>query len=119
VRQARAEDRVLVTRDRQLARRRGIQVLLVTGPDLDSQLAEVVQKLALPPPQPGTRCQHCNEPLRAETPAAAADAVPPYVLQTRPAFRRCPHCRRVYWRGSHWEAIKEKARLLGQQTQSS
>jgi uncharacterized protein len=102
VRQARAEGRVILTRDRELAQRRGVQALLVLADDLDAQLVQVAGQLALPPPQPGTRCLHCNAALQAAHPEDIAGDVPPYVLQTQEIFRRCPACRRVYWRGTHW-----------------
>ncbi|MCS6845562.1 MAG: Mut7-C RNAse domain-containing protein [Caldilineales bacterium] len=110
-RQARAEGRVLLTRDRGLAGRRGLQTLLVEEGDLDAQLLQVMQALCLPAPQPGSRCVHCNALLQPASHEEVAHDVPPYVLQTQPAFRRCPRCRRVYWRGTHMEQIEQKAKL--------
>lgn len=113
-RQARAEGRVLLTRDRELAARRGLQTLLVVEGDLDTQLLQVMAALHLPPPQPGSRCVHCNAALQPASHADVANDVPPYVLQTQPAFRRCPRCGRVYWRGTHMEQIEAKAALWQQ-----
>ncbi|HSN76938.1 MAG TPA: Mut7-C RNAse domain-containing protein [Anaerolineae bacterium] len=108
VRQARAEGRVILTRDRELARRQGLQTLLVQDDDLDAQLAQTARDLHLPQPQPGTRCLHCNASLQSASRSDVADDVPLYVLQTQEAFRRCPACRRVYWRGTHWAKIEER-----------
>jgi hypothetical protein len=112
VRQARAEGRVILTRDRELARRRGVRTLLVLADDLDSQLAQAVHDLDLSQPQPGTRCLYCNEALQPANRTDVAGDVPPYVLQTQETFRRCPDCRRVYWRGTHWLKIEERAAAL-------
>jgi hypothetical protein len=112
VRQARAEGRIVLTRDRELARRRGVQTLLVQADDLDSQLAQAIHDLDLSQPQPGTRCLHCNEALQPAGRADVAGDVPPYVLQTKETFRRCPVCQRVYWRGTHWLKIEERAAAL-------
>lgn len=112
VRQARAEGRVILTRDRELARRRGVQTLLVLDDDLDAQLAQTVQDLDLPPPQSGTRCLHCNATLQPASHSDVTSDVPPYVLQTQRTFRRCPVCRRVYWRGTHWLKIEERVAVL-------
>lgn len=109
---ARAEGRVILTRDRELARRRGVRALLVTTDDLDAQLAQVASDLPLPAPAPGTRCVHCNQKLLDATAEQVAGEVPPYVLQTQEVFRRCPACRRVYWRGTHWPEVEEKLALL-------
>jgi uncharacterized protein len=112
VRQARAEARVILTRDRELARRRGVQTLLVSDDDLDAQLAQTARDLGLPQPRPGTRCLHCNAPLQPASHDDVADDVPPYVLQTQATFRRCPACRRVYWRGTHWLKIEERTAAI-------
>jgi hypothetical protein len=41
--------------------------------------------------------------------AAPADGeVPPAVRARHDAFWRCPSCRRVYWRGSHWRRLRER-----------
>jgi hypothetical protein len=112
VRQARAEGRIILTRDRELARRRGVQTLLVLADDLDGQLAQTMHGLDLPQPQPGARCLHCNATLQPASRADVTDDVPPYVLQTQETFRRCPDCRRVYWRGTHWLKIEERTAAL-------
>jgi hypothetical protein len=112
VRQARAEDRVILTRDRELARRQGVQTLLVPDDDLDAQLAQTARDLHLPQPQPGTRCLYCNAPLQPASRDDVADDVPPYVLQTQETFQRCPACQRVYWRGTHWLKIKERTAAI-------
>jgi uncharacterized protein len=108
VRQARAEGRVILTRDRELARRRGVHTLLVSKDELDAQLVQTTRDLDLPQSRPGTRCLHCNAPLQPASHDDVADDVPPYVLQTQETFRRCPACQRVYWRGTHWLKIEER-----------
>jgi uncharacterized protein with PIN domain len=101
---ARAEARLIVTRDHQLAGRRGVQALLITAETLEAQITEV--RAALPGhPQPFTRCPECNGLLADLPHDEARDLVPPYVWHTQPAFRRCPDCGRVYWRGTHWPAM--------------
>jgi len=107
IRQARAEDRLILTRDHQLAGRRGVRALLVAAETLDAQIAEV--RTALAPlgsaPQPFTRCPECNGSLANLPRPAARDLVPPYVWHTQLEFRRCPDCGRVYWKGTHWPAM--------------
>src|SRR5947207_15196818 len=63
VRQARAEARVILTRDRGLAQRSGITAILIDSQRLDEQLAEVRQHIG-PPHEPNIpRCGKCNAPL--------------------------------------------------------
>ena len=113
VRLARAEKRVLLTRDRELAQRRGVRLLLVDSEDLDEQILQVLSDLDLAPDRSFSRCPVCNEALESLDPAAAADQVPPYVAQSHQEFRWCPACQRVYWRGTHWQQMDQKLARLG------
>lgn len=101
---ARAEGRVLLTRDRALAARRGLQSLLVTEEELEAQIAQVVRTLG-PPPDAMPRCAVCNGELTVVPKNAVQSLVPLYVFHTQSEFRRCLSCGRVYWRGTHWPHI--------------
>ncbi len=110
-RRARAEGRILLTRDRSLAARRGLRTLLIESERVQDQVRQVVETLG-PPPNPAlSRCSLCNVPLEPAAPRQVADRVPPYVLQTQKRFGICPTCGRVYWAGTHLEHMK---RYLGQ-----
>lgn len=103
---ARAEGRVLLTRDRELAARRGLRTLLIRSQVLEEQVREVQDSLG-PPPHPAlSRCAVCNSVLEPVPPAAVASHVPPYVLRTQTQFQHCPGCDRVYWPGSHLQAMR-------------
>ena len=113
VRIARAEDRVLLTRDRELASRRGVRTLLVESQLLDDQLAQVTTAFPLPPGTHPGRCSVCNTVLVEATREEVAHRVPRYVLRRHPYFHRCPGCNRVYWRGSHWRNMQARLRRSG------
>ncbi len=107
-RRARAERRVLLTRDRELASRRGLQTLLIRSLQLEQQVAEVEEALG-PPPDPSlSRCSVCNVVLEDISPDEAADRVPPYILERHAEFRYCSGCGRVYWSGSHVRAMDDQ-----------
>jgi uncharacterized protein with PIN domain len=113
VRVARAEDRVLLTRDRELAGWRGLQALLIESQSLDDQLAQVTAAFPLPPgPHPG-RCSVCNTLLVEATPEEVGHRVPRYVLKRHAHFQRCLGCDRVYWRGSHWRNMQARLTTSG------
>ncbi len=105
-RRALAEDRILLTRDRELARRRGLRVLLIHDDRVENQLRQVVRDLALSAQNEFSRCIECNIPLADLDRAQARDLVPPYVYATQPRFRQCPQCGKVYWRGTHWAHMR-------------
>lgn len=108
VRHAMAEGRLLVTRDRGLAARRGVDTLLIDSQDLDGQLNEVLSVVGAPPTDATPRCTLCNEPLEDLPREAAKSRIPPYVWHSQETFSQCPACRRVYWPGTHWDAIQEQ-----------
>lgn len=108
VRLARAESRLILTRDRGLVARRGVQAVLIDSQQIDEQLEEAIAAVG-PPPQPATpRCMACNVPLEPLPHEAARDRVPPYVWRTAHEFTTCPCCGRIYWQGTHWEGIRQR-----------
>lgn len=112
MRLARAEDRVLLTRDVELAQRRGLRTLLIDSQELDEQLRQVLSELDLEPAPSFSRCPVCNEELVTLDREAARTRVPAYVARTHKQFRLCPGCGRVYWRGSHWQQMAERLEAL-------
>jgi uncharacterized protein with PIN domain len=111
-RRARAEGRVLLTRDHELSARRGLRTLLIQSEVLEEQVYEVRDTLGPPPHPPLSRCAVCNAVLKPASLAEVADRVPPYVLKTQAEFRCCSGCGRVYWPGSHFEAIRGQVEKL-------
>lgn len=105
-RQARADGRWLLTKDRELAAA-GPKSMLIRSDDVESQLVEVFRRLGLRPEADlaGSRCSECNGVLEPVARDDLADDVPPYVLATAERFRRCTGCGRIYWPGTHTDRI--------------
>ena len=119
VRLARAEGRVLLTRDRELARRPGLNTVFVNAESLEAQIGQVLTELELEPDRSFSRCPVCNEQLAEVDREVARRRVPKYVAQTQESFRACPGCQRIYWRGTHWQQMDEQlARILEGQSPS-
>ncbi len=115
VRRARAEDRVVLTRDRVLSLRGGLESLLVSSDDPADQLEEVVERLELGEDRHEPRCPACNHSLEQVARSSIRDRVPPYVFAKHKRFRQCPECGRIYWRGTHWNRIQGRLeRVRGQ-----
>lgn len=104
---AMAEGRILLTRDQELARRKGFKSILIRSDKLQEQIAQVLQELDLKENNPFSRCPVCNTPLQPVDKEQIRDMVPPYVFQTQDRFSICPGCNRVYWRGTHWQRMNE------------
>lgn len=111
-----AEDRVILTRDARLVRRRRAwNHLFVRSEVVDEQVAQVLADLGVAP-DPGalfSRCLRCNAPLREIPADEAAREVPPYVARTQDRFRRCPECGRIYWRATHARRMRARLRRMG------
>ena len=109
-----AEQRILLTGDRRLLMRRAVsQGCLVRAGQPLVQLAYVIERLQLCAEiAPFSRCLVCNGLLGAVPPAAAVGEVPPRVWARQRAYWRCQDCRRLYWRGSHWAAMRRRILAL-------
>jgi uncharacterized protein with PIN domain len=108
VRRAASEERVILSRDRALPEEWRISgIRLLDSEELAEQIREVVRAFDLGGAvRLFSRCNECNEPLRAAPKAAVAGRVPARILATQETFRECPACRRVYWEGSHAERMR-------------
>jgi len=109
--QARDEDRVLLTRDKELASR-SPKALRVRSDDLEEQIREVATALDLKLVDPLSRCSLCNAVLVPVPLEAVRDIVPEGVRSKHEEFWQCPTCHRVYWQGSHWDKMVERLNRL-------
>ncbi len=112
---ARAEQRILLTRDHELSERKGLQTILVASGKLEEQLTQILTTVGPLPPDTPPRCMECNVPLIEISREEAQIEVPPYVAQTQEHFRRCPQCRRIFWHATHWEGIQNRLTQVTQQ----
>ncbi|MGQ0655580.1 MAG: Mut7-C RNAse domain-containing protein [Betaproteobacteria bacterium] len=102
------ERRVVLTRDRELLKRREVaRGCYVHALKAEAQLREVAERYRLEKhARPFTLCLHCNLALAAIDKRAVADRLPPGVLASQERFTHCAACDRVYWPGSHYERMK-------------
>jgi uncharacterized protein with PIN domain len=107
VRKANAEQRILVTRDRPLARVRAARIFAVTRATLPEQLREVVEGLRLPVRRADLfrRCARCNAPVERVDKEAVRARVPPEAYARHAQFTWCRTCDKVYWPGGHYERV--------------
>lgn len=103
---ARRENRILLTRDVELARRKNLHVLLIHDDKVQSQLRQVISAFELNNVSAFTRCIECNAELVTISRDIVAVSVPPYILKTQTNFRGCPQCGKIYWRGTHWARMR-------------
>jgi hypothetical protein len=103
---ATSEGRTLVTRDRQLAARApdGVRVDSRGIEDQLRELREAGFELSLAG-EPA-RCGRCNG---AVDPVTAGESVPDYAPDPgETTCYRCRDCGQVFWKGSHWDDVRER-----------
>jgi uncharacterized protein with PIN domain len=102
------ENRIVLTRDRELLKRRGItHGCYVRAIKSSLQVREVFSRLDLAhSARPFSLCLDCNVPLHRIDKAEVDGRVPEGVFERHDRFVTCPHCRRVFWEGSHWRRMQ-------------
>ena len=93
------EKRTILTMDRSLWAPRLLQI---TSRDVREQFREVIEAFEIDPYASAfTRCVVCNVPLEPASKEDVEGDVPPKAYARFDRYRRCPSCRRVFWRGTH------------------
>ena len=116
-----AEDRWLLTRDRNLVRRRVLhgRYCLIADDHLHDQLRQLRCELGLClsiGDHTAHRCAECNTRLVSIPAAEAALLLPPFVARQYPSFICCPTCRRLFWPGTQWTSFLNRLARIRQET---
>jgi len=103
---ARQEGRLILTRDRAVAKRNPPPYLMIRSDHFREQLKQVIQECGIDPAKDVfSRCLECNAALESIAKPAVEGRVPPYVFATQEKYSSCPKCRRIYWPATHRERM--------------
>ncbi len=104
-----SENRILLTRDRGLLKRNlVVHGYYVRQINPRQQLIEIIRRFQLMPKiAPLRRCIRCNGELQAVSKTSIADRLEPKTSELYDEFSLCPNCNQIYWKGSHYEQMKE------------
>jgi uncharacterized protein with PIN domain len=110
------EHRILLTRDRQLLMRKQItHGYFVRETQPKKQLLEILGRFDLYQAQrPFIRCMHCNGEIE---PVAKEKIVSHLMPRTRAwcnEFRQCKQCRKIYWKGTHYQRMQQLITSINQ-----
>ncbi len=108
---ARNEDRIVLTRDTMMLERKEfkngiLRSVFISDDALLTQLLQVKYELDLVLKPDLIVCLVCNNPLKKVEKKDIKNKVPPYVYKTQSKFKHCSNCGRYYWRGTHYDYIK-------------
>ena len=113
IRAARAEERLILTRDRRLKQKQPPPFILIESDHHRDQLRQVVRECRL---EFGgklfTRCLECNSLLQLRSKETVEQLVPAYVFSTQERFSWCVLCRRVYWPATHQQKMVEELKKI-------
>jgi len=113
-----SDDRVVLTKDTQFMKRRlvtngQLKAILIKQDAPKNQIREVVKSLNLDYHfKPFSLCLECNQTLIPRTKEEVQSLVPPHVFVTQTQYTECPACHRIYWQGTHWQAMVKKLQDL-------
>ncbi|MBT6603760.1 hypothetical protein HOB36_01575 [Candidatus Bathyarchaeota archaeon] len=102
--------RIMLTRDRELFQRSqklGLRSMYLESEEVKVQLSHLKTELGVELSATNSRCPRCNGSLRKTPKADVQDLVPAESFNAFDEFWVCGTCSRAYWKGSHWEKIRE------------
>ncbi len=107
---AAAEDRILLTCDGELGKRRDARgrVVVLEHDGLEEEARELRRRLGVDwLHAPFTRCVVDNTPLRVPSRQEQA-GLPPRVRALGGPYTACPACGRIYWTGNHHRRMRAR-----------
>ncbi|MCX5781412.1 MAG: Mut7-C RNAse domain-containing protein [Elusimicrobia bacterium] len=110
------ENRMLLTRGKKLSDKRGWQVVYLKSDFIGEQLKQLASELHLKYSfdKIFSRCTLCNgKILLVSEKTQLKELVPEYVYKTQNQFYRCEKCSQIYWKGTHFDLIKNDLAKLG------
>jgi len=106
------EKRIILTRDRGILKQgRVTHGCLIRKELVDDQVREVLKRFDLGGAiRPFSRCTACNASLEPVNKAEIRSELQPRTERYFEEFYRCPFCRKIFWKGSHYDRMTAKIR---------
>lgn len=103
------EKRIILTKDLGILKRKDVtHGYWIRNIDPEKQLSEVISRFDLKNKiKEFSRCMDCNSSLEIVPKNKIADKLPEKVKKFHNDFFRCPGCGKIYWRGSHYQKMKQ------------
>lgn len=108
IRIANKENRIILTRDRQLTQRKKAPTFFLEPTDTKTQLITLIENYKLKEYDATfSRCIVCNTPLQVIEKEKVIEKLPEKVKKYFNYFEYCPTCDRIYWQGDHYRHMIE------------
>jgi uncharacterized protein with PIN domain len=112
---SRKEKRILITRDKnllQIARKEKVKVIEINNIDIDQQINKVITQDKVDLTKVLCRCILCNSKIVEIEKDKVNERVPKRVFEGNEMFWFCPKCKKIYWKGTHYENMIQKINFL-------
>lgn len=103
------ENRITLTRDIGLLKHKAIKSgYWIRSQHWEEQLTEVIARYSLETKfKPFSRCTICNGMIKTVPKETVLHQLPPVSKQLFNEFFQCTNCKRVYWKGSHYDRMEK------------
>ncbi|MFA5015801.1 MAG: Mut7-C RNAse domain-containing protein [Actinomycetota bacterium] len=103
--------RMVLTRDSLMLARKEfkngtLKNLYIKDEKLKNQLKQIKSDLKVSLAPNLSRCVECNQMLIRAEKEDIKNKIPPYVFKTQQSFLYCKKCDKYYWKGTHYQNIK-------------
>lgn len=101
------EKRAILTKDRGILKRNEVtHGYWVRGTKAEAQAKEVLERFDLQKEiKEFTRCIECNDLLEPIKKEKIINQLPSKVALSQNEFYECPSCKKIYWKGSHYQRM--------------
>jgi len=101
------ERRAILTKDRGILKRNEVtHGYWVRSTKAEEQVMEVIRRFDLQKCiKEFSRCLECNDLLVLEEKNKLLGELPPKVIRSQNEFYRCPSCKKIYWKGTHYQQM--------------
>jgi uncharacterized protein with PIN domain len=112
---AKKEKRILLTKDKNLiykARRENVKTILFKKSGIDYELSKVLNNFEIDKDLVLSRCILCNNKAKIIKKEEIIGKVPNKVFEKQNEFWFCSKCKKIYWKGTHYEKMFEKIKKM-------
>jgi uncharacterized protein len=101
------ERRAILTRDKGILKRSEVtHGYWVRGIKVEEQVKEILHRFDLKKGiKEFSRCIDCNDLLKPVKKEFIIDQLPVKVAKTQNEFYKCPSCKKIYWKGTHYKRM--------------
>ncbi len=109
------ENRILISRDKKLlqrARRENLKTIEIKTTEINEQIVKAISDKKIDYSKVLSRCILCNTTVDEIKKYEVKGKVPKKVFDNNETFWFCPKCKKIYWKGSHYENMVEKIKYI-------